>query len=128
MTAKTACIIFGLAFLAVGALGFIDNPLVGESQGATFHADRTHSIVHVSSGILFLLVALAMPGSAGAFLVLFGLVYLAIGIVGMMNIGDAEMTSVFGFLNVNAADNYLHIGLGVVILIAGIATRKRVAA
>lgn len=127
MTAKSLAIIFGIVFLAVGLLGFVDNPIIGDSGDATFHADATHNYVHIGSGVLFLLVALAAPAAARGFMILFGLVYLAIGIVGMMNIGDEGMTTVFGILHVNGAANYLHIGLGVVILLGALASRKVVA-
>ncbi|HYC38852.1 MAG TPA: DUF4383 domain-containing protein [Chitinophagaceae bacterium] len=119
MNTKTAAIIFGLAFLAVGALGFIDNPIVGESADAIFHADQAHNIVHLVSGALFLLVAFAAPAATAGFLKLFGIVYLGLGIWGLVEIGDASMATLLGFLHVNANDNYLHIGLGALILLAG---------
>jgi len=67
MTAKTAAIFIGLIFIAVGLLGYVDNPIVGTSEGAIFHTDSVHNIVHIISGALFLLVALAAPGSAAGF-------------------------------------------------------------
>ena len=88
MTAKTAALVIGLIFIAVGLLGFVDNPIVGESENAIFHADRTHNLVHIISGVLFVLIALAAPGFASTFLILFGLVYLALGIIGMVTIGS----------------------------------------
>lgn len=119
MTAKTAAILIGLIFIAVGLLGYIDNPIVGTSDGAIFHADSVHNIVHIVSGALFLLVALAAPGSAGGFLKLFGLVYLIIGIIGFVQYGTTGMGKVLGFLHVNGADNFLHVSLGIVIFLAG---------
>ena len=64
MNTKTAAIVIGLAFLAVGLLGFFSNPIVGASHDAIFHTDKVHNIVHIVSGALFLLIALAAPGSA----------------------------------------------------------------
>src|SRR6185503_12011203 len=119
MTAKTAAVLIGLIFIAVGLLGYVDNPIVGESDKAMFHADSVHNIVHIVSGALFLLIALAAPASAGGFMKLFGIIYLAIGIIGMVQIGSQDMMKLFGFLMVNKLDNYLHIGLGVVIFLAG---------
>ena len=120
MTTKTAALILGLIFLAVGLLGFVPNPIVGESHNALFHADAVHNGVHIVSGILFLLVALAAPARAGLFLKVFGVVYLLLGILGMATIGSEGMTELLGFLPVNGADNYLHIGLGIVIFLAGL--------
>ncbi len=124
MTAKTVALLIGLVFLAVGLLGFIDNPIVGDSENVIFHADKVHNLVHIVSGALFILVALASPSSARGFLILFGIVYLVIGIIGFAAIGGEGMTRILGFLHVNGADNYLHIGLGLVILLLGVLTRK----
>ena len=119
MTAKTAAIIIGLLFIAVGLLGYVENPIVGTAEGAMFHADNVHNIVHLVSGALFLLVALAAPGSAPGFMKLFGVVYFAIGVIGLVQYGTDGMGKLFGFLHVNGADNFLHIGLGLVIFLAG---------
>lgn len=125
MTAKTAALIIGIIFIAVGLLGFIDNPIIADSENAIFHADTVHSTVHIISGVLFALVALAAPGFAATFMVIFGIVYLALGIIGFATIGGQGMTKVLGFLHVNGADNYLHIALGIVITLAGMATRRK---
>jgi hypothetical protein len=124
MTAKNAALFIGFVFIAVGALGFIDNPIIGESHNAIFHADRFHNLVHIGSGVLFILVATAAPTAIKGFMVLFGLVYLALGVIGYLNFGKEGMGKVLGILHVNAADNYLHIGLGLVILLVGATTRR----
>ena len=125
MNTKTVCILIGILFIAVGLLGFISNPVVGESHNAIFHADTVHNTVHLISGVVFLLVAFAAPARAGLFMKLFGLVYLFLGILGMATIGDDGMTKLLGFLHVNGADNYLHIGLGIVIFLAGTLPKSR---
>ena len=124
MNTKTASLVIGVLFIAVGLLGFTSNPVIGESD-AIFHADRLHNMVHIISGILFILIALAAPGSAALFLKIFGVVYFLLGVAGMLSIGSSGMTKLLGFLHVNGADNYLHIGLGVMIFLAGFASRGR---
>ncbi|HUM66755.1 MAG TPA: DUF4383 domain-containing protein, partial [Chitinophagaceae bacterium] len=124
MSARSVAILIGLVFVAVGILGFIDNPIVGDSPDAIFHADTVHNIVHIVSGVLFLFVALALPAAARGFLVTFGIIYLVIGIVGLTSIGTEGMGTVLGFLHVNGADNYRHVGLGLVILLMGFMSRK----
>ena len=118
-------LIIGIIFIAVGLLGFVDNPVIANSETAIFHADTVHSTVHIISGVLFVLVALAATAFAATFLVIFGIVYLAIGIIGFVTIDQQGMGKVLGFLHVNGADNYLHVALGIVIALAGIATRKK---
>lgn len=124
MTVKTAALVIGVIFIAVGLLGFVDNPIVYDSTDAIFHADSTHNMVHIVSGVLFVFIALASPSSARTFIVLFGLVYLALGIWGMLTVGADGMATLLGFLLVNENDNYLHIGLGAVILLAGLVSRR----
>src|SRR5216110_916151 len=110
MTAKTAALLLGIIFIAVGLLGYVSNPIIGETDKAMFHTDNVHNIVHIVSGVLFVLIALAAPAAAGGFLKFFGIIYLAIGIIGMIQIGSQEMMKLFGFLMINKLDNYLHIG------------------
>ena len=126
MTAKTGALIWAFAFIAVGALGFIDNPIIGGSESAMFHADTVHNCVHLVSGVLFLLVALAAPGSAKGFLILFGIVYLGLGVLGIIQFGTEGMGKLLGFLHVNPADNYLHIALGALIALTGLSSRRSI--
>jgi hypothetical protein len=124
MTAKTAALAIGVIFIAVGLLGFIDNPIVGDSDNAIFHADTLHNWVHIGSGILFVLVALAMPASAATVLIVFGIVYAIIGVIGFFSMGSEGQGTILGILHVNGADNYLHVALGVIIFLAGVASKK----
>ena len=126
MTAKTAALVIGIVFIAVGLLGFIENPIIGASHNAIFHADTFHNGVHIGSGILFVLIAMAAPGFASTLMILFGIVYLLIGVAGLISYGTDGFGKVLGVLHVNGADNLLHVGLGLLILVAGIATRKAV--
>lgn len=119
MNTKTASIIFGIVFIAVGLLGFIPNPIIFDSHDAIFHADAVHSSVHIVSGILFLSVGLAKPEIAPAFLKIFGAIYFFLGVLGLINIGTEGMGKLLGFLHVNGPDNILHIVLGAVIFLCG---------
>lgn len=125
MNTRTASIIIGVIFLVVGIMGFFPNSIIHDSEDAVFHADATHSTVHIVSGVLFLLIALASPANAGMFLKIFGLVYLGLGVWGAATIGSDNMTTLLGFLHVNREDNYLHIALGTVIFLASMLPRYR---
>src|SRR5687768_16642253 len=98
MSAKSLATIIGVIFIAVGILGFFENPIIYDSETAIFHADKVHNWVHIISGALFVIIAMAAPGSAKGFMYLFGLVYLAIGIVGIMQVGTEGMGQILGFL------------------------------
>lgn len=123
MNTKTAALIIGIIFIAVGLLGFIPNPIVGDPERAIFHTDTVHNLVHIISGVLFVLVALAAPATAAGVLKVFGLVYLLLGVLGLVTIGSEGEGMLLGFLHVNGADNFLHIGLGLLIFLAGMLPR-----
>jgi hypothetical protein len=119
MNTKTASMVLGFIFIALGLLGFVPNPVIANSHDAIFHADTVHSMVHIISGILFLVFAFAAPGRAGLLLKVFGAVYFLLGVMGLFTTASDEMTRLLGFLHVNSGDNHLHVALGVVILLAG---------
>lgn len=125
MNTKTAALVIGVIFIAVGLLGFTPNPIIGPDD-AIFHANTTHNMVHIVTGVLFIVVALAKPVNAGRMLRVFGVIYFALGVLGFLSIGSEGTTTLLGLLHVNGADNYLHIGLGVVIFLAGFLPRKRI--
>ena len=47
LNAKTAAVVLGIVFLAVGILGFFPNPLV--SPTGFFVVNTTHNIIHLAS-------------------------------------------------------------------------------
>lgn len=114
--AKKIGLTLGIIFVVVGLLGFISNPIVGDS--GYFHTNTAHNIVHLASGILFIL--LAGSGALSGVLKLFGVVYLLVAVLGFMS----ESGMVLGLVEVNSADNWLHVVLGVVILAAGFKAGK----
>jgi len=126
MNTKTSSLIIGIIFVAVGLLGYTSNPIIGET-GAVFHADSVHNMVHIVSGVLFILIALAAPGLAATFCKVFGVVYFLLGVLGLINIGTSGMGTLLGFLHVNGADNLLHMALGIVIFLAGTTRGRRTA-
>lgn len=122
MNAKTAALLVGTIFIIVGILGFVQNPLVGEN--AIFHTDGLHNGVHIGSGVLFIIAAVAGASASRSFLIIFGLVYLALGILGLIQFGTSGMGKLLGILHVNGNDNLLHVGLGVVILLLGVTSKR----
>ena len=102
MTPKSAALIIGIIFIVVGLLGFIPNPIVG-AENAMFHADTPHNLVHIISGVLFILVAIAAPANVSTVLKIFGAVYFLLGICGLFVLGDDGMGTVLGFLQVGGS-------------------------
>src|SRR5687767_10036585 len=102
MNTKTAALIIGIVFILVGILGFFPNPIVGAcDNSAIFCTDKVHNAVHIISGVLFVLVALASPANAGLVMKIFGVVYFGLGVYGLMTVGSSGMGTLLGFLHVN---------------------------
>ena len=112
LNAKTAAIVIGVIFLAVGILGFFPNPLV--SPTGLFAVNTAHNLVHIVSGLVLLAGAYAGLGAALA-LKIVGVVYAIVAILGLVSGGNM----VLGVIAMNAADHWLHVALAVVILAAG---------
>jgi hypothetical protein len=112
MTTKTAGIIIGAAFVLVGILGFIPNPIV--SRNGFFAVNPAHNLVHLVSGAAILACAYTTIG-AGIALKVFGVVYGLVALLGLFTGGDMLL----GFIRTNPADHWLHLVLAIVILAAG---------
>lgn len=118
--AKTLCKILGVVFLLVGVLGFVSPNLMG------LHLGAAHNLVHVISGAAALYFGFAGSLSAArTFCLIFGIVYLGLGVVGMA-MGDAarDRMLMLGPLELGSRDHGLHILLGVVFLAGGLFTKK----
>lgn len=112
--AKTVGIILGIVFIIIGVLGYISNPIVG--AGSLFETDGVHNIIHILSGIIIL--ALAAKGEMKAKLAfkIFGIVYLVVAVLGFVG---ASSGSIFNLIAINAADNWLHVVLGILMVSLG---------
>jgi hypothetical protein len=115
LTTKTAALVFGVVFTVVGVLGFIPAVTPDSHLLGIFHVDTLHNIIHLASGLLGL--ALASMGGAYAkkYLVGFGAVYALVALVGIV-----QGNTVLGLIEVNLADNLLHVVLAVGLLGAGL--------
>jgi hypothetical protein len=117
--AKTVCKILGVVFLLVGVCGFAAPGLLGA------HLSPVHNLVHIVSGIVALYFGFAGTLSgAKTFSLAFGVVYLALGILGLaLGVGDDRMWMV-GPLHLGRADHFIHVLLGIVFLAGGLFTKR----
>jgi uncharacterized membrane protein HdeD (DUF308 family) len=117
--AKTICKILGIVFLLVGIAGFAKPDLLGA------HLTPPHNLVHIVSGVIALYFGFAgsLSGAKG-FSLVFGIVYLALGILGLV-MGDPEMNRMWhvGPLALGMVDHGIHILLGVLFLVGGLFTK-----
>ncbi len=110
--------VFGIIFVIVGLLGFVPNPIVG--MDSLFHTDSLHNIVHLVIGLILLYTGTKAGGSAPMALKVIGIIYLLLAILGWIGSGE----SILGLVEINGADNWLHLVLGVVLVWAGFAGKK----
>jgi hypothetical protein len=103
--------IFGIVFLLIGVAGFfMSSPLLG-----LYAVDTNHNVVHLLSGIVALIAAGSGDMYARWYLILFGIVYALVTILGFME----GTGTVLGLITVNPADNYLHAAIAAVALVIG---------
>ena len=122
MTKKLAKVL-GVVFILVGVLGFFSNPIVGAM--GFFHANVLHSIVHIALGLI--LVLCGTEEKSSLWLKIVGIVYLLVAILGFFMMKGMMTTSILG-VEVNGADNWLHLVLALVVFFSGFAGGKSVAA
>lgn len=110
--AKKFTLTLGVVLLGVGAWGWLtgghDHNLI------VFGINMKHNVVHILSGGVAILAALVGDKCAKYYCLLFGAVYGLVTIAGFLNIAPAVQ-----LLNLNTADNFLHLGISVACLGVG---------
>jgi hypothetical protein len=120
--------VVALVFVLVGVLGFIPG-VTTDYDSLTFaghHSDAEllgifavsvlHNIVHLLFGIVGFLMARTASGSV-TFLIIGGVIYLVLWLYGVL----IDLDSSANFVPVNDADNWLHLGLAVGMIVLGAA-------
>jgi len=113
--AKTLAVLFGIVFLAIGILGFVPGITTNDMLLGIFMVNGAHSIVHIVSGVIFLLAAMGGSGPSRMWFQIFGLIYAVVAIWGFM-VGNG---TVLWMISNNPADTWLHVVLAVVMLLIG---------
>ncbi|MBH0052844.1 DUF4383 domain-containing protein [Salinibacterium sp. SWN139] len=118
--------IVGAFFVLLGLLGFLVTTGVEffATEGAlladVFSVNGFHNVVHIIVGAALLLAALSNRAAARALNSALGFALLVLGFAGLMLVGSA-----YNVLALNAADNALHFGAAVILLLVGIGADKR---
>lgn len=119
-------------FLLVGVLGFIPGittnydmmTFAGHHSEAKllglFDISVLHNIVHLAFGVAGLALAGTFDG-ARWFLIGSGTIYVVLWVYGLIVADDGAAN----FVPVNSADNWLHLGLGVGMLLLGLVLGRR---
>lgn len=118
---KRAAIIFGIAFIAAGILGFI--PGITTDDGhllGLFQVDAVHNVVHLVSGAVALWAGYKSEHAAHVYFQVFGVVYLLVAILGLF-FGDRPL---LGIMAHNTADIVLHFLIAAIALYFGFAVKE----
>ena len=117
-------LVFGGVLALVGILG----PVLGGSASellGLFGRNYLHDAIHVLSGVVGLGAGVAAGGAlSGRYNRYFGLVYLLVFALGSVAL-FAGFTELTGLINLNWADNVLHLLLGVVLVGVGYGVGSR---
>jgi hypothetical protein len=112
---------FGAALVVVGLLGFTvsgGHPAAGATGGhliGVFKVNVLHNLVHLAVGTLMIFAAVAGTRLAKTANVLVGAGYLVVGVAGLLVVGTR-----LNVLALNAADNAMHLALGLVLSAMGL--------
>lgn len=111
---RMTAMILGWVLLAVGLIGFVWDPVLG-----IFEVDVVHNLVHLATGAFLLAGAYADHGArARTFNLTLGVVYLLVALAGFVAGG-----SIAAIMDINMADHWLHLALGVALLGVAFASR-----
>ena len=113
----------GIVLVAVGVLGFINNPLVGAAPDALVRTNTVHNIVHLATGLIALYIAFGLRGEAQAngaigFGVLYVVIFLAL-------IVSPELFGLFADAPARPNEHLIHAALAIVSLAVGYMARNR---
>ena len=114
MNTQTASFTFGIVFVLAGILGFVPNPLV--APHGVFAVNLAHNLVHIGTGAVFIAAALRFADKADLVFKTVGAAYVVVTVAGFLTSGNMLL----GLVHINDADRWLHLGLAVVILAAGV--------
>lgn len=125
-------LVVGVAFLLVGVLGFVPGITTdyGDMTGAGHHSmamlfgvfqvSVLHNVVHLLFGVLGILAS-RITAAARTFLLLGGIVYLALWVYGLVVSEDSSAN----FVPLNTADDWLHLVLGIGMILFGLVMPRR---
>lgn len=117
---KLFALLFGAVLVVVGILGFVPQVVTDGKLLGVFGINAAHNVVHVLTGLLGLVLG-RYAGGASLFNKVGGVLYLLVFVLGAIAVALGSGL----FLNLNWADNLLHLGLAVVVGAVGFGIGER---
>jgi len=113
--------LWGFLFLLGGILGFVPAITKDEMFLGFFMVNTPHNILHMISGILFLIASVAGAKAARNWFYIFGTFYAALSLIGFWE-GDKM---IFNLISNNRIDSWGHGFLATVLLAVGFTNRGK---
>ena len=115
--------IMGSLFLIGGVLAFVPGVTKDGMYLGVFMVNTAHNIMHIVSGIMFLIASMLGARPARLWFLLFGAIYAVLAAIGFV-VGDGL---IFGLIMNSPFDSWGHAGLALIMLLVGIASPKQTA-
>jgi hypothetical protein len=112
---RTIAFIFGILFLIGGILGFMPAYAPNGMLVGCFYVNPAHNLIHLITGIIFLVVACKGLCATKIFFKIFGIIYVIVALLGLYY-GDQP---ILGIIANNSADVGLHFVTGIIALLLG---------
>lgn len=114
---KTPAMIFGVAFLLVGILGFVPAAAPDGMLLGLLHVNTAHNVVHLLTGAIALGAGLTSSSASRLFFQIFGVVY---GIVAVLGFAYGN-EPILGLMANNIPDAWFHLIVAAASLYLGFA-------
>ena len=122
---KTWAILSGAILVAVGLLGFVENPLVGKADGALVSTNELHNVVHLVTGLVAIWIGLGLRGAQQAMaMTAFGALYAVVLVATFLS---PDLFGLFAGYAVGPMEHLIHGGLAVVSIGVGLMGRQQTA-
>ena len=122
---KTVALLVGIVFVLVGILGFVPALVPGGALLGIFAVNTLHSIVHLLIGVLG--IAAALTGWSRLYNRVFGIVYLALAILGFIP-PLVPNGALLGLVSINLSENFLQLVIGAILILVGFFVAERLVA
>lgn len=111
-------VLFGIAFIFIGVLGFLPTYKADDLLFGYLNASYMHNMLHIFTGVVAIMAA-TRQRFAKLFFQVAGLAYTAIAFWGFWTGGDLYI------MHVKLADNLLHLLIGLAALYIGFGVSKK---
>lgn len=118
---RMIAILFGIGFIFAGVAGFLPNFTPNGFLFGVFAIGLMHNIVYLVSGVIAIMAATSYKYAKLYFRV-FGIIYAIVAILGFIRGGDLYI------MQMNMADNFLHLIISIIALYLGFFMKKKVVA